>query len=169
MQSIILLLQNKHPTSYLDYLSLNVDPQDYIINEYSSFLDIGSGFGMAVWHMFIVVKCISVGIEIVPNRHTFAKNSFNLLGDNSNDFILKAIIADAHNRNRVRFHQDDAAKDCTNNREAMPYITEEGTHFSHILSFNVVFHKNDMFKIAERLNATDFKVLLWCKNEHQTQ
>jgi hypothetical protein len=145
--------------------SLGLSLEDYILNDVSSFLDIGSGFGMAVWHTFAVATCLSVGLEIVPNRHDFAVASFDLLMRNTAILSLHEKVADARRRNRVQFRQDDAASgsvDPTNEEQALPYVTEKGTHFSHIFSFNLVFTEVDLLNIAERLNATNFKVLVWC-------
>jgi len=54
--------------------------EDYDLNEQSSFLDIGSGFGKAVWHAYEVARCLSVGYEIVDTRHSFAAGTPQLLG-----------------------------------------------------------------------------------------
>jgi cyclopropane fatty-acyl-phospholipid synthase-like methyltransferase len=37
----------------------------------STFLDIGSGFGKPVFHAAMQTACVSLGVEIVPARVTF--------------------------------------------------------------------------------------------------
>ena len=47
------------------------EPEDYNMNENSSFLDIGSGFGKPNFHCALQVGCFSKGIEVVPARVEF--------------------------------------------------------------------------------------------------
>ena len=75
---------------------------------------------MAVWHTFIVASCLSVGLEIVPNRHDFASTSFDLLDREAEDLNLREAIADAQRRDFVHFTCDDAA----GIESALPYETE---------------------------------------------
>jgi hypothetical protein len=79
MQAILELLQGAYPRQSLDFdavVPLGGLPDDYRLTEQSSFVDIGSGFGMAVWHAYLVVSCLSIGWEVVPNRHEYATESF---------------------------------------------------------------------------------------------
>jgi len=46
--------------------------EDYNLNENSTFLDIGSGFGKPVFHASLQTYCHSKGIEVVPARVIFS-------------------------------------------------------------------------------------------------
>jgi hypothetical protein len=49
---------------------------------------------MAVWHVYAVALCLSMGQEIVPHRHNFATDSHQLLQE-SDDAELVSLATEA--------------------------------------------------------------------------
>jgi hypothetical protein len=81
----------------------------------------------------------------------------------SSNTELKQLSRKASSSGKVLFELINAA-----HKKDIAYLTPTGTSFSHIYSFNVVFSKNDLKCIARKLNKTNFKVLVWCKNPRVT-
>ena len=69
-----LIEQDKGLSSILDDLPFPVEEYNMKIDNKSTFLDIGSGFGKPVFHAAMQTGCESYGVEIVPARVSFCED-----------------------------------------------------------------------------------------------
>ncbi len=63
---------------------------------------------------------------------------------------------------KVRFERMDATS-------VQRYVNDQGQPFTHIYSYNKVMTKDTIKSICEILNRTDYRVLVWYFNEHETK
>jgi len=136
-------------------------PSELRLDQTSSFLDIGSGFGKCVVHAKVMVNVArSVGLEYVKKRHEIANEAFKWLKK--------------HNKKSTGSNQN-----ISSSSEEVPLLNLSGVElknadatkkrkgfnkFTHIYCFDYVFSQDTREKLARLLAKTDFKLLACCTN-----
>lgn len=101
------------------------------------------------------IGCRSYGLEMENVRHLGSKEVLFLL---SADPLLKGPWV-----SKVFF-------ECGNATDTEAFIHPvDDSSFTHIYSYNKLMSDNELKAISKILNKSDFKVLAWSKNQHQTE
>lgn len=122
---------------------------------HSTFLDIGSGFGKVVFQIALISGWPCYGIEVIKARKAASamfKEQLKVRFKQSS-YLTQAFT-------RVNFIHMDAAK--------YDRYQFNGRDATHIYCFNAVFGIQDNDAIASILNLTNFKILVWSKDEAYT-
>ena len=135
----------------IDFLSGEDLGEDCLLKRGSSFLDIGAGYGNVVFQAAISVPSVRcVGIEF--NESTWRSSSKLLSTFRFRDSALRLQGVTLDN---VALHLGEASK----------FIESSGERFTHIYSFDSVFAKRTLERLARVLANTHFKIFCSTKTK----
>ena len=127
------------------------------MTEESTFLDIGSGFGITSILLHYILGCETYGVKANEARLKSSKEFIRLL---VNDKLAVGVDL----QSKVHLHYGNACS------TKAAFTTNNNKHISHIFAYNYaqVNCKKYMPGVVARLNNTNFKLLAWSANPYYT-
>ena len=130
-------------------------PDDYRLNNKSTFLDIGSGFGKAVFHAVLRSNCSSsIGIEYVESRHEKAKQCMAYLATRWSPSLDFSCIPEQYTEIDVEnchLYQGDAC-----DRKYNDIINQS----THIYMFDWVFPEETHEKLIPIIDESNCQIFI---------